>query len=390
MSEGLRPAILCASAALTHGGSESYALNLCHHLAQTVTVKFAAGRCGKKPFTDDFQRLSQIANIDLLTFPIIDRRTRFSEKIASSKINYLDLESLGIIPKIFNLKSFFKDVDVIEVNYPLEAMLFPFLPSRIKKIVHFHGPWLSPLVNRLKKILTPYVTTGITCSNWAKSELNRAWPDLNVEVVNNGVSCELFCPSDSQEKEKFSLNEKHDPSLPRFGTVARLSRAKGIHHLFNAAKKFQGVAEFFVVGSPDSGFSQELATYSDLKNFHILGPISNSRLPEFYNFIDCFVLPTLFENFPITVLEAMACGIPVISTHVGGIPEMVENGHTGILVPPDKIEPLITAMTEIIENERLAKEMGANGLATIKDRFTMEHSFKQTCQIYESIMRDSR
>lgn len=383
-----RPAILCASAALTHGGSETYAMGLCRYLADMGRIKFAAGRSGSAPLTGDFKELTRHPNVRSITFPVLSRQSAFAERVASSplssKINSLDIESLGLLPALFRLRGFFADVDVLEVNYALESIIFPFLSPGMKKIIHFHGPWLSPVVNRLKRFLSRYVTMGITCSRWAAGELERSWPGLHVEVVHNGVDTGEFRPLD--HVSSFPVSEKYNDRILKVGTVARLSRNKGTDLLFRAAREMQGRAEFFLVGSPDAGFREELSSYGGLDNFHLLGPVDNRDLPRFYNFIDCFVLPTLFENFPITVLESMACGLPVISTCVGGIPEMVENGKNGILISPGDVKELINAIEYVEAYRQRAHEMGLNAIATVKENFTMEHSFAGTRRIYESLM----
>jgi glycosyltransferase involved in cell wall biosynthesis len=382
-----KPALLCASAALTHGGSETYVLGLCRYLADRGRVRLAAGRNGSMPFTADYREVAGIPAVDTLTFPIIPRSSRFSEWLAasalSSRISCLDIETLGLLPSLFRLRDFFHDAHVLEVNYPLESIIFPFLPGKIKKIIHFHGAGLSPAMNRLKGILEQHVTLGITCSKWGKNEIKKAWPGLPVKIVHNGVDVRRFRPGPC---ESFNCREPYNPSLPRIGIVARLSRAKGVDLLFRAARALRGKAEFFVVGDPDTGFASELSSYGELENFHLAGPIPNNELPGFYNFLDCFVLPTLHENFPITILEAMACGLPVISSMVGGIPEIIEHGKNGILLPPGNQEELLKAIKNLVDNREIRVAMGTHAMKTVNRQFTLEHSFANSLSIYESIV----
>jgi glycosyltransferase involved in cell wall biosynthesis len=355
-----------------------------------MKVKFAAGRQGKKAVSQDFLSLASDKNVEAFTFPVVSRTSRFSRFLASSslsgKINPLDIESFGVLTSLLKLRNFLRDVDILEVNYPAEAFLFPFLPEKTKKIIHFHGPWLTPVVNRCRKILLNHITAGIACSQWTAKELARRWPGLPVEVVYNGVDIALFQPFDGDTS--FDIAEGYDPSLPRFGLVARLSRNKGVHLLFRVARKMLGRAEFFIVGMPDAEFAKELASYNDLPNFHVIGPIPNANLPVFYNFIDCFVLPTFFENFSITILEAMACGLPVITSNVGGVPEAVIDGKNGFLLPPGDDEALFMAVKRMSQQSALRRQMGAFAIEFVRERFSLDMSLRSTLRVYDKLMAE--
>jgi glycosyltransferase involved in cell wall biosynthesis len=102
-----------------------------------------------------------------------------------------------------------------------------------------------------------------------------------------------------------------------------------------------------------------------------LGMVSLDRLPHLLSAADVYVLPTLADNLPYTILEAMACGIPVVATNVGGIAEQVVEGENGLLVPPASPKQLATAILRILTDPIEAKTMGANGRTRGEKLFSM-------------------
>jgi glycosyltransferase involved in cell wall biosynthesis len=99
--------------------------------------------------------------------------------------------------------------------------------------------------------------------------------------------------------------------------------------------------------------------------------------------MDLFVLPSHTEGLPLTVLEAMAAGKPVIGTAVGGIPEAVHDGETGLLVPPRDPGRLAEAMTRVLTDPVLAAAMGATGRTRARDAFSLEAEARQTRAVYD-------
>jgi glycosyltransferase involved in cell wall biosynthesis len=117
---------------------------------------------------------------------------------------------------------------------------------------------------------------------------------------------------------------------------------------------------------------------------HFTGYISQEDLPLVYNLSSLFVYPTIYEGFGLPVLEAMACGIPVITTDVSSLPEIV--GEAGILVPVNDLEALHGAMIRVLGDEDLRGEMINKGLQRAAN-FTWEQTAKLTFQVYQQVMR---
>lgn len=119
-------------------------------------------------------------------------------------------------------------------------------------------------------------------------------------------------------------------------------------------------------------------------NVRPLGLVSLDRLPELLSAADVYVLPTLADNLPYTILEAMGCGIPVVATKVGGIPEQIVDGETGYLIDPARPEELAAAILKILGDPQRAKVMGMNGRARAEAAFSMD----RFVAAYESLFRE--
>lgn len=119
---------------------------------------------------------------------------------------------------------------------------------------------------------------------------------------------------------------------------------------------------------------------------HFLGHVDHSRMPAHYAAADLFVLPSSMESFGLVVAEAMACGLPVVSTRVGGIPEVVEEGVTGLLVPPDNPQALAEAITCLLNDPEKMWEMGRRGRERVAELFTWDKVGERVAGFYRSIL----
>ena len=113
-----------------------------------------------------------------------------------------------------------------------------------------------------------------------------------------------------------------------------------------------------------------------------------SDIPEILFSIDIFVLPSLREGLPLTILEAMACGKPVIATNVGGIPEIVIDGVSGILVPPKDPEALYRAMDQLLNDRVKLTKMGHHGERVCEERFSSNAMIEKIENLYDSLLRE--
>ena len=111
-------------------------------------------------------------------------------------------------------------------------------------------------------------------------------------------------------------------------------------------------------------------------------------MANYYQASDVLVRPSLADNCPLTVLEAMACGIPVVASKVGGIPEEVEQNKNGILVEPQNSEELTTALKKLLGNPSEGEEMGKRGREIAQRKFDIKEQAKHYLEWYKKLIED--
>jgi len=196
-------------------------------------------------------------------------------------------------------------------------------------------------------------------------------------------------------KELFPPKEKLEN--PRILFVGRLVERKGVIYLIWAMRilKERGIkAELRIVGE---GLLMESLKNSakDLDSVKFLGKLSAEDLMEEYKRSDIFVLPSIVdsrgdtEGLGVVLLEALSFGLPVIASNVGGIPDIVEDGKTGILVPEKDPVAIADAIEKLLSNWENAKLMVLRGQDMIRERFSSEKIADKLVRIYDYLHRGS-
>jgi starch synthase len=248
----------------------------------------------------------------------------------------------------------------------------------------------------------------IAVSEGMKGDILRAYPDVDpnrVQVIYNGVDPEKYKPT-----SETSVLERHgiDASRPYVVFVGRITRQKGIVHLLRAARHLAPEAGLVLcAGGPDTeeigrevrGLVQKLEQQRS-SVIWIEKMLPPAELTQILSHARLFCCPSVYEPFGIVNLEAMACGVAVVASAVGGIPEIVVPDQTGLLVPfePDgtaKNEPrdpeafardLASAMNRLIGDAALAQKMGAAGRQRVLDQFSWASIADQTLALYQSLL----
>lgn len=201
------------------------------------------------------------------------------------------------------------------------------------------------------------------------SSLERALvPRDKITVVQNGIDVEKF--SAGAPSLKYSARYKGKLIV---GYVGRLVREKGLDVLLRAApgvvKQVPNTEFVFVGEGPERETLQLLATSLGLQN-HVSFLGSRSDLPDLYASFDIFVLPSLGEGMPLVVLEAMAAGRPVVATEVGAIPKVLREGTVGLLVQPNDIVALETALLGLLQEPEKRSFFGRAGFEAVRTTFS--------------------
>ena len=197
-----------------------------------------------------------------------------------------------------------------------------------------------------------------------------ARPDL-IKTVFNGVSPRGVPP-------------RHEI----VGTVANLYANKGLPIFLEAAKHVLTVAPrtiFVIVGDgPLRNSLLALASQLGLgQSFLMTGSVEEPS--QYFKAFDLFVLPSLKEGLPFALLEAMAYGLPVVSTEVGGMPEVNIDGETGLVVPSSNPRALADAILNLLRNSERAAEMGASAAARVEVRYSLTRMLQETEALYDGL-----
>jgi glycosyltransferase involved in cell wall biosynthesis len=207
-----------------------------------------------------------------------------------------------------------------------------------------------------------------------------------VDVVYNAVDFAQGRPTISPREMRVSLGLPTDARVA--GVIARLTRQKGHRHLFQALASFPSLADvqlLVIGGGEDSVALEQDATTKGLSGrVHFLGP--RRDLGNLLAAMDVFVLPSLWEGLPLSMVLAMSAGVPVIATRVAGIPEVVEDGRTGLLVPPSDPVALGAALTRLFEDPLLRQRLGREASLSVLPRFGIDRYVESMTSLYDTLL----
>lgn len=245
-----------------------------------------------------------------------------------------------------------RDVIATVHSVDITGSKFPFL-KQIKKIV--------------AKLSLSCIRSFVCVSEKSRDEfsVNYLVPKNKIRVVYNGVY----------------IKRSFDDAKPRsgfvIGTVSRLTRNKGVEILTDAflklAAEFKDLKLLIVGDGPIRKDLEEKA--AGLKDRIVFAGHQDDVFPML-NIMDVFVMPSLSESMPFSLMEAMSCGLPVISTRVGGVPELINDGSSGILVPSGSADSIRDAVSGLIKDREKMSMLGKNARERIVERFSIDKMIK--------------
>jgi glycosyltransferase involved in cell wall biosynthesis len=180
----------------------------------------------------------------------------------------------------------------------------------------------------------------------------------------------------------------HD--APLVGNVAALVPHKGQRHLVDAAALVlpkQPDARFIIAGEGELRPQLEHQIRQHHLEKHVILAGFRTDILSLHKAFDLFVMSSVTEGLGTSILDAMACGKPVVGTTAGGIPEVVADGETGLLVPPRDPAAMAGAIIRLLSDRSLRERIGAAGLARVCERFRAEIMVKKTLEVYEALAR---
>jgi glycosyltransferase involved in cell wall biosynthesis len=378
------------------GGTEQYILTISKQLAgrghRVVILDRKHSNMGPV--------LSHILNVQVIRLNIMKLNLTFLLRnkrlfpIIYKVRNVINMMLFGIAVKAWLSKN--RHFDIIHVHSVFVGLMLLLPPFKIQKDLFYTQHGLSYLQEQKNPLLKLHRVLRIHVMRNAKVVIalnpsarlqfiyETGLPHRRIAFIPVGVDTACFMKNSgysSPIKEKYQLTGRI------ILTVSRIAEEKGIEYLVRAANLLVNIHKFsdllFVLVGPLEQFDTKVETSQYVskvlsliaemrlkKHIRILGSIPRNDLMELFSACDVFVLPSLIENFPQALLEAMASGKPVVATKSPGTVILIRDGWNGCLVEPANESQLAERIKWVLENPSRAKEMGINGKNTIFEKFS--------------------
>jgi glycosyltransferase involved in cell wall biosynthesis len=254
------------------------------------------------------------------------------------------------------------------------------LSSRMKDLSGENG-FLIPQIERRA---LESVDMVVAVSNYTKDRILQTYsiPSEMVDVVYNGVKFDGY--TFTREELDETRKQMGLPDLPVILFVGRVDDPrKGLDVLIQAFRKVldEVDATLLVVGKGDLTTARSLAGPA-LDRIVFTGFVDDITLKKCYALCDLYACPSRLEGFGLTILEAFAAGKPVVATKVGAIPELVHDGQNGILVPPDNVTAMATAIVLILQDSQSYEQVGRGNAIYLGDTFSWAEAAGKTGRLY--------
>jgi glycosyltransferase involved in cell wall biosynthesis len=205
----------------------------------------------------------------------------------------------------------------------------------------------------------------------ARRDLNISQP---IEIIYNSVDADIFTPKPFSNKNQKNI---------RVFYSGNLTRRKGATWLPVIAAKLQNNIRIF--------YTQGLRTRNTLpsvSNLHPIGPVPFEEMPNRYNQMDILLMPTVREGLSLAVLEAMACGLPVVASDCSSLPEQIDNRKGGFLCPVGDVDAFAAKINLLADSPRRRKEMGQYNRSKVERLFALEGMVKKYQRLFEKILSE--
>jgi len=365
---------------LNKGGGEKNILQLIEAFHNSDDL-FLVG-----PLSESFKKEIQKFKIKIYEIPLYSKFNLFVYKKIKRilKDNKIDiLHTMDPRARFFGVKAV-KGTNIKLVHTVHSSPLF-YTNNIFKKFIYKYQE------KNLNKTTDKIIFVSNNTKNLYQKE--KILPNNNWIVIYNGLDLrytEKFL--ENKEKIKKEIFEKYNLRNNKIVTfVGRFTYQKGLPYLVSAASKivkYFPLIKFFLVGEGKE--KKEIIkkiNENKLEKYFIL--IGFQKQEDVYKILissDIFILPSRYELFPYSLLEAMSLGLPIVVTNVGGNNEIINDGVNGFLVQPEDENSLVEAMLKVLKNKNLAKKFSQNNLKDI-EKFSLENMIRQTKGVYEEAIQ---
>ncbi|MDP2642847.1 MAG: glycosyltransferase family 4 protein [Candidatus Peregrinibacteria bacterium] len=315
---------------------------------------------------------------------------RINAKSKHNPIHYLSLKRIIAEEKI----------DILHLNlWNPASCRYGFLAgksAKIPMIVTEHDPFeLTGFKNAFKKYGLKAVSKIVTVSLENQKLLKKLFPEHKekIEVIQNGIDTDWW----QSQVLRFAENDRHEIKTEVFRanedtliiiSVAELHERKGLKYLIKAVsevkEKYPNIKLVIVGEGPNRKNLENLIEDLKLED-HVILLGRRKEIPKLLKSSNIFVLPSRREAFGLVNLEAMITPLPVIASAVGGIPEIIKNGETGILVKAEDEKELAKALETLISDSPLREKMAEKGFLRVKENFSAQKMAEKYEKLYSEL-----
>lgn len=238
-------------------------------------------------------------------------------------------------------------------------------------------------------------TNAVTTNASELAKKAKAFINRDIHIIPNGIDTERFKPMEKNSvlAEALGLVDEKKKEERKFviGFVGELREKKGMETLLlgytQLSKKMP--VSLLIVGEVREGEDKKRLEEFQISNIHlpitITGHVPHKDLPAYYSLMDIFVHPSLRDGMPNAVLEAMACGVPVLATPVGGVKDVLQDSVNGFFVNVNDAEGLTQKMAELLNQPTKRETVGRSARETVMSQYTLEKELQANLQIYASL-----
>ncbi len=246
-------------------------------------------------------------------------------------------------------------------------------------------------INGKEKLLAHEAWRIIVCSQYMRQEIQRVLqsPEDKIDVIYNGIRPEKKHHGDNFDRLQFRRRFANDREKIVY-YVGRMTYEKGVSVLLNAApniiRAMGESVKFVIIGGGNTNHLKHQAHCLGIwEQCYFTGFMSDSDLDKFQTIADCAVFPSLYEPFGIVALESFAACVPVVVSDTGGLAEVVEHNHTGIVTRANDPYSLTEGILEVLQNPARCQDLVKNAYKSLSERFSWDDLAKQTVAVYGQV-----
>ncbi|MBC1435192.1 glycosyltransferase family 4 protein [Listeria rocourtiae] len=348
------------------------------------------------------QAISQLGHNVVLLTKIYDPQNELPEEVYIGNVRVVRV-------KVSNRRK----IRALEFMYKGRRKIKQLLKENTFQVIHWHKLIADSIITKIPfdgvKIFTNHSSTFlnwyaqkkftrcrallghmdgvIAPSSELTSKIVTILPEKPALNISNGVDVSKFYP-DKLMRHTMRLQLGYEPTDKVVMIARRLEEKNGVLYFTQAIPKLVAsnpAIQILIVGSgsQESSIRAFIAEHDLANRVTIVTGVMNPEMPHYFNAADVVVLPSLMEATSIAGLEAMACGKPLVGTNVGGIPEIITQGETGLLVPAKSAEALANGILEILAEEKQLLKMGHQALQMVHKSFAWKEIARKTVAFYQ-------